>query len=197
MNSLDNVEILNIIDLVNAVGEIKVNERLGDFFCPQNEEIDVFLKKNAIEFAKRKMSITYLVLDKSDAEILAYFTLTHKAIEVSNDGLSNTSRRKLSAHSRLDSSNNTYNISAFLLAQFGKNYAVDGGKRISGKDLMDLANGVLADIQHRIGGGFVYLDCENNPFLIHFYEDIAGYKRFGERYSDADGIKYLQYMRFL
>ena len=91
----------------------------------------------------------------------------------------------------------TYTISAFLLAQFGKNYSVDDGKRIRGSELMDCAMDVLIDIQHRIGGSVVYLDAEDRPKLISFYEKKVEFKRFGERYSDGDGVRYLQYMRLL
>ncbi len=38
-------------------------KELSDFFCLKNYEIEEFVRKNAIEFAKRKMSITYLVVD--------------------------------------------------------------------------------------------------------------------------------------
>ena len=50
-----------------------------------------------------------------------------------------------------------------MLAQFGKNYGVDKGKRITGIELMEFAMDVLKDIQHRIGGGVVYLDAEDKP----------------------------------
>lgn len=98
---------------------------------------------------------------------------------------------------RRDDETDTYTISAFLLAQFGKNYSVDDGKRIRGSELMDCAMDVLIDIQHRIGGSVVYLDAEDRPKLISFYEKKVGFKRFGERYSDGDGVRYLQYMRLL
>lgn len=62
---------------------------------------------------------------------------------------------------------------------------------------MEFVMDILADIQHRIGGGVVYLDAEDRPKLKEFYESKANYKSFGERYSDADNIKYMQYMRFL
>ena len=80
---------------------------------------------------------------------------------------------------------------------FGKNYNVDDGTRISGIELMEFAMDILKDIQHRIGGGVVYLDAEDKSELRTFYGEKANYKLFGERYSETDNIKYLQYMRFL
>lgn len=88
-------------------------------------------------------------------------------------------------------------IQHFLLAQFGKNYGVDDGNRISGIDLMEFAMDILSDIQHRIDGGVVYLDAEDRPQLREFYGNKTNYKLFGERYSETDKTKYLKFMRFL
>lgn len=38
--------------------------KFSDFSCPKNLEIEHFVRKNAIEFAKRKISITYLIIDE-------------------------------------------------------------------------------------------------------------------------------------
>ena len=190
-----NVE--NILDMIRSYGEEDLQSDLASFECPQNLEIEAFIRSKAIDFAKRKLSITYVVSDTSDGEIVGYFTLTHKAIDISGSDLSNTSRKKLGNHSHYEQASDLYSTSAFLLAQFGKNYGVDGGKRITGVELMQCAMDILADIQHRIGGGVVYLDAEDKPELKVFYGEKTNYKLFGERYSDIDNIKYLQYMRFL
>ena len=196
MNSELKIQILNILDVLEYDGEEKLNARLSAFSCPANIEIDTFLKVNALNFAKRKLSITYLIFDESDGKILGYFTLAHKAIDIKNDNLSNTTRRKLSAHARLDSDTNSFTVSAFLLAQIGKNYGVDHGKRITGNELIGYANDIMIDIQHRIGGGIIYLDCEDKQHLKNFYIDKNHYKIFGERYSVSDDIRYLQMIRF-
>ena len=188
--------VMNILDLVESVGEQEVQRGLSDFSCSPNKEIENFARKNAIEFAKRKLSITYLLLDHIDGEIAGFFTLAHKAIEIKNDSISNTTRRKLSAHARLDSDTNSFTVSAFLLAQIGKNYAIEAGKRITGSELIGYANDIMVDIQRRIGGGVIYLDCEDKLPLKEFYINKNHYKIFGERYSVSDGIRYLQMIRF-
>ena len=58
--------VMNILDLIDSVGEDEVQKGLSDFLCPQNGEIENFIRNNAIEFAKRKLSITYLLLDNVD-----------------------------------------------------------------------------------------------------------------------------------
>lgn len=188
--------IMNILDLLDSVGSEEVQKGLSYFFCPLNQEIENFLQKNAIDFSRKKLSITYLLLDNLDGAILGYFTLAHKAIEIRNENMSNTTLRKLSSHARLDTDANSFTASAFLLAQIGKNYGVEHGRRITGHELIGYANDIMADIQHRIGGGIIYLDCEDKQKLKNFYINANHYKIFGERYSNSDGIRYLQMIRF-
>lgn len=90
------------------------------------------------------------------------FALTHKAIEISNEGLSSTARRKIQRYAQLDSNNNSYMVSAFLIAQFGKN---DGVLALRGNELMELAFEVLENVQRQVGGGVVYLECEDKEPL--------------------------------
>ncbi|MBR2207340.1 MAG: hypothetical protein IJ859_00870 [Synergistaceae bacterium] len=190
-----NVQAINILDELQNNGEAKITEDLLLFSCRVNPAIENFIKNKAIDFARRKLSITYIVIDSDDGQILGYFALTHKAVLISNLRLSNTSRKKLERFARLDKATGDYMASAFLIAQFGKNYAVDDGKRITGKQLMDIANDILVNIQRQIGGGIIYLDCEDIEKLKNFYVS-ENFQMFGERFSEEDNQKYLQYMRF-
>ena len=185
----------NILDMIENSGENDLSNDLSAFSSPLNPEIEGFIREKAIDFAKRKLSITYLVNDLSDGSILGYFTLTHKSIIINDANLSSTAKRKLARYSRMDKTSGSYMASAFLLAQFGKNYGIDGGKRISGAQLMQLATDVLVSIQRQIGGGIIYLDCEDKPDLVSFYTE-QNFKRFDDRFSLEDDQKYIQFMRF-
>ncbi len=188
--------VINILDMLETIGEDELSSILFDFSCPMNPEIEHFIHNNAIEFAKRKMSITHLVFD-GDARLVAYFTLTHKPSSVDGRVLSKTSRKKLEMHARMDESIQAYSVSAYLIAQFGKNYGVDGGHSISGDELMDMAFDVLERVQRHIGGGVVFLECEDNPALLKFYQnDHNRFRLFGERYSEREQVKYLKLLRF-
>lgn len=188
--------VINILDMLETVGEDELSSILSDFSCPRNPEIEHFIHNNAIEFAKRKMSITHLVFD-SGARLIAYFTLTHKPSSVDGQVLSKTSRKKLEMHARMDESIQAYSVSAYLIAQFGKNYGVDGGHSISGDELMDMAFDVLERVQRQIGGGVVFLECEDNPVLLKFYQnDHNRFRLFGERYAEREQVKYLKLLRF-
>ena len=180
------IRAINIIDELELSGEEKLRENLSTFSCRLNPAIENFIRNRAIDFAKRKLSITYLLNDFDDDKILGYFALTHKAVLISNSQLSNTSRKKLERFARLDRATGEYMASAFLIAQFGKNYGIDNGRRITGKQLMDVANDILVNI---------HLDCEDKEKLQQFYIN-ENFHKFGERFSDEEEQKYIQYMRF-
>ncbi|MBR5980999.1 MAG: GNAT family acetyltransferase, partial [Firmicutes bacterium] len=95
-----NVVIENVLDLLESGGEVQLARDLSAFSCPQNAEIETFIRQRAIDFARRKLSITYLVTDLADGELLGYFTLAHKAIEIEAEGLSQTSRRRIGRYAR-------------------------------------------------------------------------------------------------
>lgn len=189
-------ETVNILDVIGALGEAELKKHLSDFSCPINPEIEQFVRNNAIEFAKKKLSVTYLVVNES-GKISAVFTLAHKAVEIGNANLSNSRRKKISRYAILDPEAGSYTISAFLIAQFGKNYAVEEGKGISGNELMDLTFDILEKVQHDIGGGIVFLECEDKEKLLDFYQsEKNGFMPFNERYSASDNIKYIQLFHF-
>ena len=190
---MNHFEAINILDMVDAIGEDGVKNILSDFSCPKNVEIESFVKQNALDFAKRKMSITYLVFDENGA-LVSIFALTHKAVQLANELLSSTMRRKIERHSRLDEQSNSYMLSAFLIAQFGKNNKYE--KHISGNELMDITMNILVAVQREIGGGVVYLECEEKQQLLAFYKNEKNnFRVFGERYSNNDNIKYIQLLR--
>lgn len=53
--------VMNILDLIDSVGENEVQKGLSDFLCPQNVEIENFIRNNAIDFAKRKCYHSQLI----------------------------------------------------------------------------------------------------------------------------------------
>lgn len=187
---------VNILDMIDSIGEDELKHFLSDFSCLINPDIEHFLLHDAIEFAKKKMSITYVVLDET-GKLAGYFTLTHKPITIEAQGLSNTTQKRLKRLARHDENTNTYNSSAFLIAQFGKNSKYQN-PAFSGDILMELTFGVLKFVQRNIGGNVVFLECEDDEKLITFYEGNQ-FANFGKRlldHADDTEQKYLlQYMR--
>lgn len=88
-------------------------------------------------------------------------------------------------------------MSAFLIAQFGKNSSISDKWEISGNELMDITFNILEHVQYYVGGGVVYLDCEDIDKVLEFYQsDYNRFKIFGERKSKSEGKKYLQLLKF-
>ena len=192
-----NYLIQNVLDIVQRIGEDGLNSILSTFSCHANKDIQDFLQLKAIDFAKKRISITYIVFDVDTHSVLGFFTLAHKVLYVPADGMSNNVKRRLERYGSFDKDTNSYLMSAFLLAQFGKNYALNKDERIAGFDLMDCVNSTLRKIQFQVGGGVVYLDSLDNEHLVHFYSDVCGYRKISERVSDTNETKYLQYLKFI
>ena len=194
---MSDFQVINILDMIESVGEDEVKSILSEFSCQKNPEIENFVKNSAVDFAKKKMSITYLVVDTTET-VRAIFTLSHKAIELTNENLSNTMRKRIQRHSKLDEGTDSFNVSAFLIAQFGKSDTYSIEENISGDALMDFTFEVLTAVQHDIGGGLVYLECEDREKLLKFYSSEPNqFFKFGERYSEEDDVKYIQLFRFI
>lgn len=70
-----------------------------------------------------------------------------------------------------------------LIAQFGKSDIYSGLMR--GSDLMDLAVSSVREIQTLVGGRFLFLECQDSPKLLAFYQK-QGFATFGVRRSNAD-----------
>ena len=189
------VTTINLLDLVDAIGEDETKNLLSDFSCSKNQEIENYVRKNALDFARRKISMTHLVI-ADQGRLAAMFALTHKAIEISGEGLSKTTRSKLQRFAELDETADCFSVSAFLIAQFGKDDLA--GCSLSGDSLMASALDVLTAAQRNVGGGVVYLECENRPRLLEFYQSSHnGFRPFGQRFSEKDQVEYIQLLRFL
>lgn len=65
-------------------------------------------------------AVTYLVLSLEDAELLGYFSITIKPLVVKAEPFSNTTKKKLARFSEIDKNGETYNLSAYLIAQLEK-----------------------------------------------------------------------------
>lgn len=174
--------------------EAFVFNKMETYSCPVNSEVEYFLKHNSVEFTKQKKSITYFVFEPQSNELAGYFTLTIKPITINPDCLSKRVVNKLKRFGKYNQDTSSFNISAYLIAQLGKNYSLVEDKQISGDDLLELAEESLKEVQFRIGCGFIFLECENKKKLKDFYESHS-YKRYGERPSENSGITLLQYIK--
>ncbi|MCM1252732.1 MAG: GNAT family acetyltransferase, partial [Clostridium sp.] len=137
------------------------------------------------EFTKKNQSVTYLVFSKDNGEMLAYFTLALKPLTIRGETVSNTTKRKLLRVSELDRDSDTYTMSAYLIAQLGKNYTDGRDKEISGNALIELAWMVIEEGQYTFGGMVVFLEAENEEKLLNFYK-ANHFSQFDTRQTVSD-----------
>ncbi len=183
---LNDVTVFNIRDYLSAkddkeLGEEELLEFLSEFTCDKNIDVERFLKEQSVEFTKKNQSVTYLVFTNEDVALAGYFTITIKPITVNADSFSNTMKRKISRVGELDKTNNTYTLSAYLIAQLGKNFSCNMGERIAGEQLLQAAMDTIKELQYMAGGMVVFLEADDNEKLIEFYEEKNRFKRFATK----------------
>ena len=185
---LNDVTVFNIREYLSAkgdkdLGEDELRQLLSEFFCDKNPDVERFLKEQSIEFTKKNQSVTYLVFSNEDASLVGYFTITIKPITVNAENFSNTMKRKIARVSELDEENGTYTLSAYLIAQLGKNFKDGANEKITGEQLLHAAVDTIKELQYMAGGMVIFLEAEDNDKLMHFYEDKNGFKQFDVQYG--------------
>ena len=167
------------------LGEDELLQILSEFSCPLNPDVERFLKHSSVEFTKKNQSVTYLVFSVADGKLLGYFTLALKPLTVRGETVSNTVKRKLLRVSELDKKSDTYTMSAYLIAQLGKNYSENDGKMITGAELLGLAWDKIKATQYMFGGMVTFLEAENEEKLLSFYRENR-FSQFDTRQTTSD-----------
>ena len=134
-------KIVNLIELLEIQGEDFAKELLATFSCPLNRDVERFLHKNAILFARQGISQTHLVFTsyRNAPVLIGYFTLANKHIHIPTKVLSNTQRKRIAKFAILDINMKAYCMTAPLIAQLGKNFTNSYNKLITGDELLAIA----------------------------------------------------------
>ena len=167
------------------LGEDELLQILSEFSCSLNPDVERFLKHSSVEFTKKNQSVTYLVFSVADGKLLGYFTLALKPLTVRGETVSNTVKRKLLRVSELDKKSDTYTMSAYLIAQLGKNYSENDGKMITGAELLELAWDKIKATQYMFGGMVTFLEAENEEKLLSVYRNNR-FSQFDTRQTASD-----------
>ena len=167
----DDFLVLNIREYIKMgkAGEDMLRQVFSSFKCEKNLDVESFLTEQSIDFTKKNQSVTYIVISPDKNNIVGYFN---------TDEFSNTVRRKIARVSEQNSDNGKYSLSAYLIAQLGKNYDDSIGNTISGDNLLSIALGKVKELQYMASGMVVFLESENKDRLLDFYEKQNGFKRF-------------------
>lgn len=180
--------LVNLKELVHEVGEDQVKTILSTFSCPQNKDVEDFLRLKAIPFARQGWAQTHLVFTSYQGRVvlIGYFALANKVIAIPKKKLPNQRwRSRASRFAARTGSEDTYVIPSPLIGQLGKNFTSGYNKLISGDELLKLALDKVRQAQLALGGKFVYLECEDKYKLVAFYKD-NGFVEFGKRDLEKD-----------
>lgn len=179
--------VVNLGAMIEELGEDAVKGILSNFSCPLNLDVEFFLSKKALEFAKQGWAQTHLVFASYKARwvLVGYFALANKTICVPGKNLSNTLKKRIAKFATYDSNLRSYILSAPLIAQLGKNYTNGYNKLITGDELLSEACDKISRIQFDLGGRFAYLECEDKIKLTDFYSR-NGFCNFDTRKLDKD-----------
>ncbi len=180
------LKVMNILDLMEQIPKEALDCFLSSFECKQNRSIEYFLHHSAISSASQKFSITYLVINENQ-ELAGFFTLANKSIYFNCAGrvFGKTLRRVKQFRMKQTSAqqdDETYLVPAYLIAQLAKNSGTLRGEKPTGSMLIDYSMQVLGNVQRQIGGGLIFLDCEDEAKLLAFYERHR-FMEFGTRLS--------------
>ena len=181
--------VINIRRYLNSdnpkLGESRLLQVLSGFSCLRNPDVERFLKKSSVEFTKKNQSVTYLVFDISSMVLVGYFTLALKPLTVRGETVSNIVKKKLLRVSEWDEKSDTYTMSAYLIAQLGKNFTNGADQKITGEELLALAWDKIKEIQYLGGGVVTFLEAENEEKLLSFYRDNR-FSQFDTRQTASD-----------
>lgn len=182
---------VKLSEMIEQLGEDETKTILSQFTCPRNKDVEDFFKYKAIEFSKQGLAKTTLVYwisdDQAEKYLVGYFAIAPKYIRVARDSVSNGLSKKLNKHGNYDIETREYIVVAPLIGQLGKNYESGNDFLIYGSDLLQMAIEKVKEVQKEIGGRFVFLECEDKPKLINFYQE-NGFTTCGKRRKDRDEV---------
>lgn len=198
---------VNLEDLRLGLGEEKLEQVLSSFSCPYNTDVDDFLHYKAKEFSRQRIASVYLVFAsfRKSPVLVGYFALANKHFHIDlrkHGNVSSNLRRRIAKFANYDVALRKHVITAPLIGQLGKNYTNDYDKLITGDELLQIACDTVCEAQRIVGGKLVYLECDDVPSVVNFYER-NGFYNFGKRALDADekdafsGTHLIQFLKYL
>lgn len=163
------------------------NSLIPPFSCPLNPDIEDFLKHKAAEFDRQSISRTFLVFAsyKDVPVLVGYYTLANKVIVIRQRNVSSRMWKRVQKFGSVSAENKTCCISAPLIGQLGKNFENGYNTLITGSELLQMAIDQIRITQNILGGKIIYLECEDDPHLIEFYNKNQFYE-FDRRRKDKD-----------
>jgi len=147
--------------------EQPILNKLSEFDCRLDPDVERFLKVKAIPYEKAHKCRTYLIVDSrfeggSGPRILAYVSVALSNLKV-KEHVSKTMKKRLDGIFQNDE------VPCYLIGQLGKNDRYS--REIEGCELINYAMNIIRIGHKAVGGRFVRIDVKRNDKLIRFYEE--------------------------
>ena len=172
MPHIQGYKIIPLNELMAQLDKERVTAILSSFSSPMNRDVELFLKQKAVTFDTQSISRTHLVFTsyKEQTVLAGYFTLAYKDFTIPAKNVGRSLRDRIKKFGSYDFETKAYKISAPLIAQLGKNFTDGYNKLISGDELLTMACNIVSEIHLLAGGRIVYVECEDKPRLVEFYQ---------------------------
>ncbi len=194
---MSNLPVIPLSTWAKGKSDNEVSDFLKGFSCKKNKEVQWFLRKLSVRFARLNISATHLVLSEDFERIVAYYTLVCKPLSVMADELGEDSRNSLEEFCRLNEQRRCYDFSAYLIAQLGRNYAPDLTKTISGDELMNVILDHLRRMRINLGGNVAFVEYEKRNAKLLEYYTRNGFVSMHSKSDSGENDKLAQLFRFI
>lgn len=165
----------SLIEFSNSTTTTSKEETLSaivsTFSCRVNRDVEDFLKNTAIEYERKALSRTYLIVDEKAIHhgrvtVLGYFSIALKTLSIAQ--LSNKRRRLI--HGRKSSSADP--VPSFLIGQLGRNDSTTK-EILPGTKIVEYALSYVEKAYSCVGGRNIILECTQTDKLLRFYEQCG------------------------
>lgn len=147
-----------------------------------NKEMLLYLSENAVLYEKHHRSRNFIVEEKETGDILGFFSLSLKVIDISK--LDTGNKRKLILKGK--SPKHIDYLPVLLIGQFGKNTKLN---KITGQKLFEIVLFKIEEFRAIVGTQIIFLDSINHPKVIQFYEQF-GFVPYSNLVSDEFHVRY-------
>ena len=162
---------MSLDNMLSQLGEDMTKKILSSFSCPNNKDVENFLRDKAILFSRNEIAKTYLVFWSSESsdfgsssrELVGYYSISTKPLSIHRNALGSRMKsakwREICRIANVKTKEEDCILSAHLIGQLGKNFSSGNNLLISGHELLNLALQKIYEAQKLIGGRIVYVEC--------------------------------------